>query len=116
MIRFLFGAALLAATAWAQVPSATITGRVVDSKGVAIAKAQVHLKSQDSPFDALRETSADGTFRLAGLSPGNYRLEIGATGFNRYSLPVQLEVRQAIEMEATMMVGELVEVAGITAP
>ena len=68
-----------------------IHGRVVraGSSGVAIASATIDVGNVATRAPAGRVTSAaDGTFRVAGLSPGQYRVIVRALGFGAKTLPV----------------------------
>lgn len=90
---------LLAALAVAQVPSAIIFGTVVDPSGAVVPKAVVTATQMETSWKTKQETAGDGTFRLAGLDPGEYRIDVVASGFlQKAARHVQLEVRQAVEI------------------
>ena len=81
-IRAILGAALAAAVlfgqpaARAQGQKGTVTGRVVDARGKAIAGARV---SASGAADAEATTDGKGEFRLE-LDPGDYRFQFEAEG------------------------------------
>jgi outer membrane receptor protein involved in Fe transport len=124
MLRTIAGFAvaltILAAAPVAQVPSAVITGTVLDPAGLPVAKARVTAKSLDTALEISRETATDGTFRLAGLPPGNYRVEVAQASFAPYRVErVELEVRQAIDLDIHLKLAsqtDAVTVAEVVAP
>jgi outer membrane cobalamin receptor len=84
---FLFPLAVLGA----QSPGAReIHGQVVRAgSSVAIASATIDVANVATGAPAGRVTSiADGTFRVAGLAPGQYRITVRALGFGAKTLPV----------------------------
>jgi hypothetical protein len=57
---------------------ASITGRVVDGSGAAIAGCRLEAYTDDSSLvTRWAESGADGTFDVGGLSTGSYKLRIG---------------------------------------
>jgi outer membrane cobalamin receptor len=79
------------AALWAQSAGAgAINGRVVRAgSSVAIASATIDVGNAATRAPAGRVTSAaDGTFRVAGLSPGQYRVTVRALGFGAKTLAV----------------------------
>jgi hypothetical protein len=63
------------------VRSLAISGVVVDAAGKPLAKVGVEVLSQghDGAFWDFTETADDGTYRFAGLCPGNYRVTVHET-------------------------------------
>lgn len=74
----------------AQVSSVTISGMVKSkSDKSSIPYANVVVKNQkDSAFVTGTVTNDDGGFSIAGIGPGNYRLEISCTGFDTKEQPL----------------------------
>ena len=66
--------------AWAQI-SGGLQGRVTDPSGAAIARAQVTLTRTSTGVEQKTETTAEGYYTFAQLSPGSYSVEIAAQGF-----------------------------------
>jgi carboxypeptidase family protein len=60
----------------------TIVGTVVDSTGALIAGAQVSITEADTNVTAQTTTSATGSYTVASLKPGTYRVTIVASGFS----------------------------------
>jgi hypothetical protein len=70
----------LTAQAWAQI-SGGLQGRVTDTSGASIARAQVTLTRTSTGVKQTTETTEDGYYRFPQLPPGRYSVEIAATGF-----------------------------------
>jgi hypothetical protein len=63
-----------------------IGGTVTDQTGAAIANAVVNVKNAaDEPVTSAT-TREDGTYLIADLAPGSYRVQVMAKGFESYSL------------------------------
>ncbi len=120
--RLIAAAVLLAAAAslCAQVPSATIAGAVLDPSGLPVPKAHVVASSLNTALEISREASGAGAFRIAGLPPGEYRLEVKADSFAAYRIErVSLEVRQELNLDIHLKLASqstAVEVAEIVEP
>ncbi|HLG60223.1 MAG TPA: TonB-dependent receptor [Vicinamibacterales bacterium] len=96
--------ALLSSAAWAQAPS--VTGRVVDSQGAAVAGADVALTGGSRPARSIR-SGADGTFTFQSVTPGVYQLIVQARGFASSTQTLNVGAQPA-PVTATL------QVAGIT--
>jgi len=55
-----------------------LAGRVVDAAGIAVAKAEVQLRSADGTERGTQGTDAYGYFRFSELPPGRYQLKLPA--------------------------------------
>lgn len=75
---------LCAVSLFGQSSSATISGRVVDSSGAAIAGAEVRAINQVDKNTRTFSTSASGDFLFPNLEPGAYTLIAKAAGFKQY--------------------------------
>ena len=116
-ITFALFALLIAATALAQSSTtATIRGRVTDSSGGALKDAEVNAVSTTSGFVRTTKSSDDGSFTLAGLTPGEYNIVVAAAGFEPVSQTVTVLVGQSLEMNliasTTQTVHESITVVG----
>jgi hypothetical protein len=95
-LAFLVAAWLAApAAAAAQVTSATIQGTVSDATGVLPGAS---IKAQDIASGFIHEatTAADGTFTLAGLRPGEYKIIVSAKQFKPEGRIVEVLVGQTV--------------------
>src|SRR5438128_9480934 len=76
------------------------TGIVEDTSGARIAGARVLLSVPDSPFQRQTVTRSVGEFRLEALPPGDYRVEVSASGF----AVSNLKLRVAVSSSPTIIV------------
>lgn len=75
----------LAVPVWSQAGAATIAGTVNDQQGNAIAGAGVTLiGTQGANRTAV--SNENGVYSFASVQPGEYRIEVGMTGFKKASV------------------------------
>ncbi len=111
---------LIAGTALAQSSTtATLRGKVLDSSGAAVANAEINAVSTTSGFVRTVRSTSDGTYSLAGLTPGEYNIVVAASGFEPVSQTVTVLVGQSLEMNVevtgTNVVREEITVVGTQA-
>jgi hypothetical protein len=98
----------------------TVTGVVKDEKGGLVPGASVKIVNVGTNAERTATTTSDGLYEITQLVPGNYRLEIQATGFAKYvQEPVVVNVLQRTTVNADLKVGgigETVTVTGETTP
>src|SRR5215467_11665215 len=75
---------LLAAQAFGQSSSGTISGRVVDTSGASVAGAEVRVVNQVDQNTRLFTTTSTGEFLFPNLEPGAYTIAAKAAGFKQY--------------------------------
>lgn len=66
----------------AQVAGGTLSGTITDPSGGAVANAQVAIKNSATGVARNVTTNTDGFYSAANLLPGEYEVEISASGFN----------------------------------
>jgi hypothetical protein len=112
----LFLCLVTTATLFAQTPTATVNGTVVDPSGGSVPDAKVTVVNQETNVLSSRNSSADGTFTIVNLLPGNYVLFVEKTGFKKVALPVfKLDVNQTFTEKVTMEVGASTETITVNA-
>jgi hypothetical protein len=93
-----------------QAQTGQISGAVTDPKGAMVHGARVQVTNQN--------TGAEGTYTVAGLSAGQYRITVKAQGFaTDFSEPILLRVDQSQSFNAQLRIGSTtssVEVRGTT--
>jgi hypothetical protein len=123
MLRKVYGAVavtillLAAAPAFAQVDRATLTGIVRDPSSAIIPNAQVKVTNLATGVESTATTTADGTYLVVNLQPGEYLVQTEASGFQRFEQTVSLEIGSRARLDVSLAVGsigETVKVEGIT--
>src|SRR5215831_12430902 len=88
--------------------SGSLSGSVKDPKGAIIVGAQVHATAVGTGEAHTAVTDAQGHFRIDGLAPGIYKIEVDSPGFKLgQPLSVQVQEGRAAQVDITM------EVAGV---
>lgn len=111
MKRFLCALAVvcLASAAQAQVDRATLGGTVQDEQGGALAGATVVVTNMATNVATRVRTNAEGAYLVTNLSPGRYRVQAEASGFDTRAEAVILEVGQRARLDMMLRVGTLTE-------
>ncbi len=108
---------IVAASASAQVDRATLTGIVRDPTDAVIANAQVKLTNLATNAVATVTTTADGTYLVVNLAPGEYLVQVEAPGFQRFEQTVSVAIGSRARLDLSLAVGsigETVTVEGVT--
>ncbi len=96
--RFLvlaLGSAVFAVAGWGQ-STASLTGTVTDPTGAVVANARVVVHSLSTGADRVIQTDSAGIYAVPSLQPGDYSIQVTASGFSTFSVPkVTLEVDQS---------------------
>jgi hypothetical protein len=110
-VWLLAAAALLPASLAAQTvtTSASLTGRLTDASGSAVAGATISAARIERRQTWTALTDAAGRFRFVSLPLGTYRVEVAMTGFASLVRTVTLAVGETLDLPLTL------EVAGVTA-
>lgn len=100
---------------FAQVPTAVLTGVVKDPTGALIPNVKVTATSTDTNLSRQVVTDESGTFRIAALNPGPYRLDAEASGFKKASVTgIILEVGQQARVDVELQVGDVTQTLEVT--
>ncbi len=97
------------ASAQETINQATISGRVLDPQGAAMAGATVSVRQTDTNVTVRATTDADGRFRFPYLKIGRYELRAKLQGFTDNARTLVLSAGSAFDVPITM------DVAGIDA-
>lgn len=101
---------------WAQQTTASVTGRVLDPTGAAIAGAKITatLVSTGAVYNSASDTQ--GQYLLPFLKPGAYEFKIQKTGFTALRRTgVTLTVAQKAVMDFTLQIGEVTQTIDVVA-
>jgi hypothetical protein len=99
--------ALVPRIADAQGSTATLTGLVRDAQNLPVPGATVTVTGTESDFSRASATTGEGVFDFPGLLPGDYRVTVDLTGFEKQQLQVRLEVNQRVRMDVVLRTGGL---------
>ena len=102
-IPLLLLVAAISAVSLAQEPSASITGRVVESGGAPIARASVFVTALSLETASDRE----GVFVLEGVPVGRHLVQAGASGFTVEGLEVEVAAGSPSEVELVLTAIEI---------
>lgn len=94
----------------------SITGRVTEGSGAAIANAQVTVTNVATNASVSKTTDDKGEYTVLYLTPGSYMLSVEAKGFKK-SVRQNIEVRvgDKLELDVRLEVGAVTESVNITA-
>ncbi|HEX9081956.1 MAG TPA: TonB-dependent receptor [Holophagaceae bacterium] len=104
----------------AAATSGSVTGRILDDQGRAVAKAQVRIENRVSGFRAAASTDATGRYALYNVPYSDYHLEVEAPGLQelhrnlsvRSPLPVTLDLTMS-SASATVVVEDKVSLVEV---
>jgi hypothetical protein len=83
----------------------TFVGRVMDSEGASIARAQVALKATQNNSERVTATDDWGRFSVKGLAAGEYLLTISSPGFVNFTKDIHVKANEGYRAEIFMQVG-----------
>ncbi len=91
----------------------SIRGHVTDERNANLTGAEVRLIPR-SGVTVVAATNADGNFMFGNVLPGDYVLEIKASGFASVTLPVTVARGQSLTKDVTMLVAAVNETVTVT--
>jgi hypothetical protein len=107
---FVMVLAASALIAWGQ-STASLSGTVTDPSGAVVAKAHVVVHSMETGVDRVVDTDSDGLYVVPGLVPGDYSVQVTASGFGPYKLE---KLTILVDQQATANVKLVVATTGET--
>src|SRR5580704_1166537 len=101
---------LLAVCAFAQSPTGTISGIVLDPTEKAIVGAEVTVINDATGVQYPTKSNQDGIYVVPNLPPGTYRLQVAKLGFKTLIKPdIVLNIQDALSINFTLPVGAVFE-------
>jgi hypothetical protein len=97
----------LSATAFAQLETGQITGRVTDPNGAVVTGAAVSVKSVETGAERAATTDGEGAYTVTNLQPGLYEVSVQAQSFARSTQRVQVTVGARASLDTALSVTEL---------
>ena len=98
----------------AQVAGAALTGTITDAQGAAVATAKISVKNNATGIVTESSTNAAGIYNMVNLLPGEYTVNVTATGFNTTTTKVTLTVGGQQELSLALKVGEMTQLVEVT--
>src|SRR4030095_2575059 len=106
--------ALMAATAFAQTPTATLSGAIRDASAAFVPGAQVSVTTTESGTKRTTSSDESGRYILTNLPPGKYDVRAELTGFRTaVQNGVVLTVGGTTSVDLTLQVGAVSEVVEV---
>jgi outer membrane receptor for ferrienterochelin and colicin len=91
------------ASAFAQTAStATIRGKITNAQGNGVGGAEVNAVETQTGFVRTVNSRPDGTYSLAGLTPGTYNIVVAASGYQPKSQDITVLVGQTLDLNISM--------------
>ncbi|MGA2329402.1 MAG: TonB-dependent receptor [Bryobacteraceae bacterium] len=101
---------------WCQDFRATLTGRVTDPSGAAVAAARVTVRNLETNEVTPATTGSQGDYSVPFLRPGMYQIDVEAKGFKKFRRDgIQLIINQVAAADIALQVGDLTEQVTVTA-
>lgn len=94
---------------------AGITGTVTDPAGAVISGAAIALHELSTSSITKAQTDTSGKFKVSGLPPGRYQLQITSPGFQQTAMQIDLPPREVAIVTPTLSVGSVSETVEVTA-
>jgi hypothetical protein len=106
----LFFILLLCPLLVAQTFTGSISGRVSDPAGLAVADVQVAVTETSTNETSRTVTNRAGDYNAALLKPGVYRVQFTAKGFKEFvQNDLELQLNQSFRLDQTMQIGSVTE-------
>jgi hypothetical protein len=115
VLRSIVSAFLVCVCAFGQSNFATVSGRVEDSSHAPVEGARITIRAKDTGAVRLLESKGYGLFEAVNLLPGDYSVDVEATGFAAVSRQIRLEVGQNMGLDLILSVGGQHETLAVTA-
>jgi len=115
-VFYLLTFAILSVSAWAQEDGGTLSGRVKDLRGSAVAGARITITNTTNASQSEVVSDEAGAFQSGGLVPGSYRLDVAGIGFSPLTQgPFAVQAGQTKDVELILQVSTKAEQVTVTA-
>jgi hypothetical protein len=100
----------------AQVTTTTLFGQITDSKGGAVAGAEVTAMNQETSVSRSAQSNEQGEYRIEFLPIGNYSVGVTAAGFKKFvQTGVVLDVGKATRADVSLQIGDVATTISVEA-
>ncbi len=103
--RMLFLCISFGSLLWAQSNLANVNGVITDPAGNVVPAAAVRAHNTETGAARAAVTNDLGRFEIPSLTPGEYRIEVEATGFAIANRTVRLEVGESMRLDLGVALG-----------
>jgi hypothetical protein len=104
------------AVANGQLPTAQVTGLIIDSTGAAVPAAQVELVNLSTGLKSSTATNSDGNYVFPVVQPATYQITVSKQGFGTITRKgVELEVSQVARLDFQLTVGNTAQTIDVNA-
>ena len=94
----------------------SITGRIVDNNGAAVANASVTITNTATNTSSSTTTNGDGDYTALYLVPGSYNITVEAAGFKKSTRQsVEIRVGDKLQIDLQLEVGNVADTINVTA-
>ncbi|WP_263385124.1 carboxypeptidase-like regulatory domain-containing protein [Granulicella arctica] len=105
-----FAVLLTATCSYAQIVGGTISGRVLDSAGAVLPKAQITIRNQETGGERHLVSDAAGAYAAPSIPVGVYTVIVSSEGFAQQTQTgISLTVGQATRVDITLHLGNVAE-------
>ena len=110
-----FSFAMLSLVFWSSPPirgqavTATLSGRIADTSGGSVAKANVTIANVATGFSRSVQASDGGEYSIPALPAGDYTVSVEFSGFGKQSKNITLQVGQNAVLDFTLTPGSVAE-------
>jgi hypothetical protein len=87
------------------IAGSALSGTITDSSGAVIPGATVTATNFDATLVRSAQTDGRGQFRIDNITPGSYRLEARASGFQKQLSPIEIAASQETSADVTLQTG-----------
>ncbi|MFN7922872.1 MAG: carboxypeptidase regulatory-like domain-containing protein [Bryobacteraceae bacterium] len=101
--------------AWAQAPSASVTGRISDATGAVVPGVTVKVVHRATNIAREAKSNGLGDYTVPLLNPGSYSLEASMDGFRTHRVAeIPLEVDQSLRLDIVLQLASAAETVTVT--
>jgi hypothetical protein len=107
---------LCGSTSFAQRTMVTVDGTIVDEDGNFLPGATITARNPETGYTKSVVSQTDGSYRLTGIPPGNYEMEVSLSGFaTRVRKGLTFNVGGKVTIKFTLQPATLEEEVTVTA-